>query len=204
MSSAATVLLSLVVALLSGTMAAVVSALFHRRSEVDNRLWSARVSAYSRLIGKLLTWDAPAPLSPAQIRSGTARPPTDIDQVRSEISEALLLASGSLRSLLEDFARISSEESDTLGEINEWFKSNRQASDVDFESVPVWRRLDELDLRERTLREQIISGMRRELRTDGRPTRKGSIGGGDQTSGVSGSSRHAARESDSGQPRCAE
>ncbi len=184
MSSALTVVLSLALALLgSSVIASVLSAVLNRKFGVDNRLWNARVSAYSRLLGKLLAWSVHASPSLEEIRSSTARPPTDFDMVRAEFSEAVLLASGDLRRKLEDFARNLPPMTRALDDVNGWFRSHPGVCDVDIdiESVPEFRRYEELRRHERALKEEIVTGMRRELDTKRGPAKKGSISDGDRS-----------------------
>jgi hypothetical protein len=101
--------------------------------------------------------------------------------VRAEFSEALLLASGDLRRKLEDFARNLPPMTRALDEVNGWFRSHPDVGDVDIESVPEFRRYEDLRRHERALKEGIVTGMRRELDTERRPAKKGSIADGDRS-----------------------
>lgn len=159
MSSALTVLLSL---LGSSVIASVVSGVLTRKRDVDNRLWNARVSAYSRLLGKLLAWSVSASPSLADIKSGRILP-TDFNQVRAEYSEALILASGDLRKKLDDFASYPSQMDHALDDVNAWHSSHGDAQSVDLDSVPEVKRFLELRQHVRVLREGIVTSMRHEL-----------------------------------------
>jgi hypothetical protein len=165
MSSVTTVVASL---LGSSLLAAIVSAALSRVFAVDNRLWNARVNAYSRLLGKLLSWNALASQPWKRAGADLEQPRTDFNWVRAQFAEGILLATDDLRKRLEDFATTSSELSEAIGEIN-----RRPAGEVDVESSPEWKRFWELRQRGLALRDEIADRMRCELDTERRLASRG-------------------------------